>query len=189
MFGLFYGYFNESERERVIKGVMLNDKVLKIQTPYMRFYELASLCSFGMQKEVLSEILEYWGGMLDNGATSFWELYNPDEKGEAKYSMYQRPFGKSLCHAWGASPVYLLGRYFIGVEPTSPGFKTYSVRPVLGGLEWFEGVVPTPMGAVKVKLDALACEVTGAPDGIGTVYYNGEEKTLRPNEKIFIKNL
>ena len=189
MFGLFYGYFNESERERVINGVMLNDKVLKIQTPYMRFYELASLCSFGMQKEVLSEILEYWGGMLDNGATSFWELYNPDEKGEAKYSMYQRPFGKSLCHAWGASPVYLLGRYFIGVEPTSPGFKTYSVRPVLGGLEWFEGVVPTPMGAVKVKLDALGCEVTGAPDGIGTVYYNGEEKTLRPNEKIFIKNL
>ncbi|MBN2614002.1 MAG: hypothetical protein JXB00_20765 [Bacteroidales bacterium] len=49
--------------------------------------------------------------------------------------MYGRRFGKSLCHAWGASPVYLLGRYFVGVRPTKPGYEEFEIRPVLGGLE------------------------------------------------------
>ena len=39
----------------------------------MRFYELEALCSMGMQTEVLKEIKAYWGGMLREGATSFWE--------------------------------------------------------------------------------------------------------------------
>jgi len=26
--------------------------------------------------------------------------------------MYGRKYGKSLCHAWGAAPLYLLGRYY-----------------------------------------------------------------------------
>nr|GFC72823.1 hypothetical protein [Tanacetum cinerariifolium] len=51
---------------------------------------------------VLKEMKSYWGGMLDLGATSFWEEYDPAKKGAEHYSMYGRPFGKSLCHAWGA---------------------------------------------------------------------------------------
>ena len=93
MFGLFYGYFNDAQRESVIKKVLMNDEVLKIQTPYMRFYELESLCSLGMQKEVLKEMKSYWGDMLKLGATSFWELYNPTEKGDQHYAMYGRRFG------------------------------------------------------------------------------------------------
>lgn len=37
---------------------------------------------------------------------------------EQQYDMYGDRFGKSLCHAWGASPVYLLARYFVGLEIT-----------------------------------------------------------------------
>ena len=52
------------------------------------FYE--ALCALGMQSDVLGEIRSYWGGMLELGATSFWELYNPDEKGDAHYARYGR---------------------------------------------------------------------------------------------------
>lgn len=41
--------------------------------------------------------------------------------------MYGRKFGKSLCHAWGASPIYLLGKYYLGIKPTSAGYATYLV--------------------------------------------------------------
>ena len=164
MFGLFYGYFNEEQKESVVKNVIFNDDVLKIQTPYMRFYELESLCSLGRQAEVLKEIKSYWGGMLKLGATSFWELYNPTESGNRHYAMYGRRFGKSLCHAWGASPVYLLGRYYLGVTPTSPGFATYDVKPNLGGLDWIEGDVPTPWGRIHVRADKNGHQVTELRD-------------------------
>ena len=159
MFGLFYGYFDEAKRARVVKDVLLNDNVLKIQTPYMRFYELESLCSLGMQETVTKEIKSYWGGMLKLGATSFWELYNPSEKGVAHYAMYGRRYGKSLCHAWGASPTYLLGKYYLGVTPTQPGFAAYEVKPNLGGLEWIEGDVPAPFGRIHVKFDKKSVSV------------------------------
>lgn len=151
IFGIFYGYFDEAQRRSVVENVIMNDEVMKIQTPYMRFYELEALCAIGRQADVIREIKSYWGGMLRLGATSFWELYNPDEKGDRQYAMYGRRFGKSLCHAWGASPVYLLGRYCLGVTPTAPGFSEYEVKPDLGGLEWIEGAVPAPFGLIHVK--------------------------------------
>ena len=67
--------------------------------------------------------------------------------------MYGRPYGKSLCHAWGASPIYLLGKYYLGVKPTKPGYEEYSVAPCLGGLKWMEGTVPTPYGNIHIYMD------------------------------------
>ena len=73
--------------------------------------------------------------------------------------MYGRPYGKSLCHAWGASPLYLLGRYFLGIEPTKAGYREFSVHPVLGGLDWMEGSVPTPQGTISVRMDRHSLRV------------------------------
>ena len=68
-------------------------------------------------------------------------------------ALYGRPYGKSLCHAWGASPIYLLGKYYLGVKPTKPGYEEYSVTPCLGGLKWMEGTVPTPYGNIHIYMD------------------------------------
>ena len=179
IFGILHGYFDAAKTGRVVRDVLLNDGVMKLQTPYMRFYELEALCRVGKQEKVLSEIRSYWGGMLDEGATSFWELYNTDEKGLAKYAMYGRPYGKSLCHAWGASPAYLLGRYVLGVEPVKPGFAEYVVRPAPGGLGFVEGEVPTPTGTVRVKVDRGRVTVTGN-GGKGTLRWRGRTAAIAP---------
>ena len=180
MFGLQWGYFDKEQRMSVLKNVIFNDAVMKIQTPYMRYYELEALCRLGLQEGVLQEMKRYWGGMLAEGATSFWELYNPDEKGAAKYAMYGRPYGKSLCHAWGASPLYLLGRFYLGVEPTKPGYAAYTVKPVLAGLDWMEGEVPTPHGNVKVSVHGAKLTVTAPAQGEGTVDWRGQTQKLAP---------
>ena len=155
------------------------DEVMKIQTPYMRFYEMEALLKLGRHADVLKDMRSYWGGMLDLGATSFWELYNPEEKGAAHMAMYGRPYGRSACHAWGASPVYLLGRHYLGVEPTTPGFATYAVKPALGGLGWMEGKVPTPTGPVSVSVRGDAVTVVGC-GGEGTLYWNGRQCRIPP---------
>lgn len=153
MFALIYGYLTEEEQKTIMKSVMLNPAIEKITTPYMRFYELEAMCIMGMQTQVLDEIRSYWGGMINEGATSFWEKYNPEDKGAQHLTMYGRPFGKSLCHAWGASPIYLIGKYYLGVRPTKPGYEEYEIRPALGDMEWMEGDVPTPFGRIHIKMD------------------------------------
>ncbi|RYD80068.1 MAG: alpha-rhamnosidase [Sphingobacteriales bacterium] len=177
MFGIFFDYFTPQQKLGVKKNVLLNDKVAKITTPYMRFYELEALCAMGEQSYVLKEMKSYWGGMLKLGATSFWEEYNPDKKGAEHLAMYGRPFGKSLCHAWGASPIYLLGKYYLGVEPTSPGYETYTIRPNLGGLEWMEGKVPTANGDISVYCSKKEIKVSSA-NGTGKLILKSKTKPV-----------
>lgn len=178
MFSIFFGYFTKAQQDAVKQSVLLNPAIQKITTPYMRFYELEALCAMGEQPKVLQEMKAYWGGMLELGATSFWEEYNPDKKGAEHYAMYGRPFGKSLCHAWGASPIYLLGKYYLGVKPLAPGYKKYSIAPVLGGLEWMEGKVPTPDGNVEVRCSRTELRVKGAMAGTGTLRFSSKTKPV-----------
>jgi hypothetical protein len=175
MFGIFFDYFNEQQKQDVKKYVLLNDNIQKITTPYMRFYELEALCAMGEQDYVLKEMKNYWGGMLKLGATSFWEEYDPSKKGAEHYAMYGREFGKSLCHAWGASPIYLLGKYYLGVKPTSAGYATYSIEPSLGGLKWMQGEVPTPAGNIEMYVNAKQMKIKGTA-GTGTLVFKSKTK-------------
>ena len=179
MFAILYGLSYEEERKEIMKTVMLNPEVDPITTPYMRFYELETLCLMGYHKEVLKEMRAYWGGMLKEGATSFWEKYVPTEKGTEHLAMYGRPYGKSLCHAWGASPVYLLGRYYLGVQPTKPGYEEYEVRPVLGDLDWMEGSVPTPHGLIRVTMNREQVKVL-ASEGQGWLVVGKQRVRILP---------
>jgi len=177
MFGIFFDYFTPEQKLLVKKNVLLNDQIAKITTPYMRFYELEALCAMGEQPYVLKEMKNYWGGMLKLGATSFWEEYNPDKKGTEHLAMYGRPFGKSLCHAWGASPIYLLGKYYLGVQPTTPGYETYTIEPNLGGLVWMEGKVPTANGDISVYCSKKEIKVS-SPTGVGKLKVKSKTKPV-----------
>ena len=153
MFAILFDYVDDNKKQLIKENVILNDTILKITTPYMKFYELAALCEINEKEKVLQFVLEYWGGMLNLGATTIWEAYDPTQKGDEHYAMYGRPFGKSLCHAWGANPVYLFGKYLLGVKPLTPGYKSYLVEPSLAGLQWIKGRVPTPHGNIEVYAD------------------------------------
>ena len=121
------------ERQRLIAHtVLFNPEIPAITTPYFRFFELDALCRLGYLREVLSEIKAYWGGMLKLGAVTFWEEYDPALKPEEQYAMYGDPYGKSLCHAWAASPIYLLARYFVGLSPDASAPEGYRLSPAEG---------------------------------------------------------
>lgn len=183
IFAILFDYVDNEKKQGIKKNVLLNDSIMKITTPYMRFYELASLCALGEQPYVTKEIKAYWGGMLKLGATSFWEKYNPEEKGSEHYAMYGRPFGKSLCHAWGASPLYLLGKYYLGVSPVKPGYEEFFVEPSLGGLEWIKGSVPTPYGNIQVFMDKKTIKVV-SPGGKGYLVFSSKSRPQSSQGKI-----
>ena len=186
MFAILYGLASKEQAERIMSSVMLNPDVPAITTPYMRFYELETLCMMGLQEEVLQQMKDYWGGMLRLGATTFWEKYNPLEQGREHLAMYGRPYGKSLCHAWGASPIYLLGRYFLGVQPTMPGYSDFTVRPTLGGLQWMRGAVPTPYGFIRVSMDNHEVRVS-SDGGYGTLIVGGKRYAVKAGEEVRVE--
>ena len=183
MFAVFFNYLSPEKQQIIKNSVLLNDQVMKITTPYMRFYELEALCALGEHELVTREIKSYWGGMLREGATTFWEKYNPKDQGIQHLAMYGRPYGKSLCHAWGASPIYLLGKYYLGIQPLKPGYQEYSITPNLGGLKWMEGSVPTPYGDINLFVDAKSIRVK-SPGGTGYLHLRSKTKPKVSSGKV-----
>jgi len=89
-----------------------------------------------------------WGSMVNENeyySGASWEYVKPD--GSPGIDLFT-----SLAHPWGAAPTYVLPEYLLGVAPTSPGYETVLITPMIGFLNHSEvsGTVPTPNGPIKV---------------------------------------
>ena len=114
-------------------------------TPFMRAFALMALGRVGARTAAVAEVRRLWSGMLDAGATTFWEDFGAE--GSA-WEMYGRPFGKSLCHGWSAGPAALLPELVLGIRPLADGWRRFEVDPQLGSLGWAAAVTPTPHGDI-----------------------------------------
>ena len=129
VFAILFDLVDRQTQELLCRSVLENPEIPPITTPYFQFFELEALCRLGRLARVMQTIRSYWGGMLSCGATTFWEEYDPAKPLEAQYAMYGDPYGKSLCHAWAASPIYLLARYFVGLRLHPDGSFTLDPAP------------------------------------------------------------
>lgn len=186
IFALLFGYVDKAREEKIIKNVILSDEITKITTPYFEFYELDAMCKIGNYKYMTDMLNSYWGEMIRLGATTIWEEFDPTKKGIEHYEMYGGKYEKSLCHAWGASPIYLLGKYALGVVPTSAGYKTYEVCPQDVGVGGFSGTVPTENGNVFVSFDGKTAEVVSEIDG-GTLILGNKKYPIIKGERLIAK--
>lgn len=177
IFAVLFDIADEKQTEAIVKNVLFNEKVTAISTPYFKFYEMDVLAKLGYLGEVLKRVKEYWGGMLSKGAVTFWEEFDPKQSEAEQYGMYGDPFGKSLCHAWGASPIYLLGKYYLGVYPTKPGYEAFEVSPRLGFFKELDCTVPVKDGKVDISYKEGILNVTADRDG-GILKINGKEWRL-----------
>ena len=135
----------------------------------------------------LDNIRKYWGGMLDLGATTFWEDFSIEEAENAApiddvvpegKKDYHRDTGahcyiglrRSLCHGWAAGPTPWLTENVLGIKVLEAGCKKIKIDPQLGDLQWAEGTFPTPMGVLYVKHTKLKNgkidTVIQAPEGV-----------------------
>ena len=184
VFAILYDFTTKEEAESICAKVLDNEDVPPIKTPYFELYELMALCKMGRVERVQKMLTSYWGEMLKLGATSVWEQFDPTVSGAEHYAMYGHDFGKSLCHAWGAGPVYILGRYVAGVETT--GADSFRVAPQPGIYKNFTARVPVgTRGEVTVKYDGYSFTVKTDVDG-GVFEYGGAYTMLEVGEEIKI---
>lgn len=165
IFAILFDLVTEKQKEQILEHVLLNPEVPQITTPYFKFFELDVWGKTGHLDRLMDSIQEYWGSMVDAGAVTFWEEFDPKRKAEEQYSMYSDPYGKSLCHAWGASPIYLLGRYFLGVRPLTPGYETFEAEPRTEFFHELDCVVPVKDGEVRILYKHEKLSVTASREG------------------------
>lgn len=82
---------------------------IKPVTPYLHHHYIDALLAVGEREKALSVLKEYWGGMVNEGADTFWELYDP---ANPNASPYGGTIVLSYCHAWSCAPAYFLRKYF-----------------------------------------------------------------------------
>jgi hypothetical protein len=101
---------------------------------------------------------ERYGPMLDRGADTLWESFDPTA---------------SLCHGFSASPTHHLTTHLLGLAPGEDGWRTLVFAPDLAGLERAQGRIETVRGPVTVRLQrtdagAIAAELT-LPAGVEAI--------------------
>ncbi|MHC4621144.1 MAG: alpha-L-rhamnosidase-related protein [Planctomycetota bacterium] len=153
LFAVLSGTAKDNQIEPILDNVLLNDSVPPVGTPYMMALEALALSRCGRRSGMLRNVRRYWGGMLDKGAGTFWEAYDPKAKGAEHYAFYGRPFGKSLCHMWSAGPIFLLSGELFGLRALEPGWRRFTIAPHLADLQWMCVSVPTPHGNIEIDVD------------------------------------
>jgi len=135
---------------------------------FMGFYVLNVYAMSGDVDGAFNLIENYWGKMLEFGATTFWEdfdvewtknAYGIDEMPQIGKSDIHGDNGKycyqgfrhSLCHGWAGGPTAFLSRYVLGVEILEPGCRKIKINPNLGKLKYVKGTYPTPFGEVIIE--------------------------------------
>jgi alpha-L-rhamnosidase len=117
-------------------------------SPYVTGYEVDASLSASDTADAESLLETVWGDMINPS--------NPDYTGtmweNISASNGQVGFGasSSLAHGWATTPVSALSGYFLGVQPATAGYATWTVEPHPGDLSWAEGNVPTPHGSIAV---------------------------------------
>jgi len=114
-------------------------------SPIMSAFHVVAAVSTENFTEAEHVLRSVWAPMCDKTSTHFtgttWEFMLPDGT----------PFEDQFCsyaQLFSVGPTFILSKFVLGVEPTSPGYQTFLVSPrfPISGVNWAQGRVPTPSG-------------------------------------------
>ena len=163
--GAMLSIANLADAKKINSEILTKDGVQRMSTFY-GYYILEAMAKAEDYENALDVIRDYWGGMLDLGATTFWEDFDIldtnnsgriDEIKEESIFDIHGDFGDycyvgfrhSLCHGWASGPTAWLSQYVLGINVLDGG-DTVKLEPHLGDLEFVEGAFPTKFGVLKV---------------------------------------
>lgn len=99
---------SRKEAQKALNAVFANDEAVFPGAPYAYHYLIEACIHAGLQDEARERLVSYWGGMVERGADTFWEVYDPAIPELSPYNFFPL---NSYCHAWSCTPVYFIGKY------------------------------------------------------------------------------
>lgn len=107
------GVLDKQENRKLLERLDNDNITIRPMTPYLYHHLVEAYALSGDLERAMTEIKNYWGAMVDNGADTFWELFNPDD---LQFSPYGSHIINSYCHAWSCTPSYLMRKYQLHEE-------------------------------------------------------------------------
>ena len=104
------GVLTVEKRAAVLQRLATYENAVKPTSPYMYHYYVQALCDCGLFSTAKETILWYWGKMVEDGADTFYEVFNPDNLQESPYGQGGALLN-SYCHAWSCTPAYFFRKY------------------------------------------------------------------------------
>jgi hypothetical protein len=177
---IYSGLADKTQYDAIWKNVLSTVNTTQytayIITPYYNYYVISAMAETGHRAEALDWIRKYWGGMIAEDATSFWEAYDPTWPKQNFHASLQGDgstgYFISLSHGWSSGPTAWLMEQILGIQPTAEGFRNVTIRPDLAGLAWARGAEPTPYGPIRVDVKS------GSGASIGLDIPNGVHATV-----------
>lgn len=179
------GFTTPAEQDKLFANAF-SDRIRRLSfSPFNEYFIIGAMAKIGRTDEALSAIEDCWGGQLHCGGTTFFEVYDPS---------WNHFLGKndpvpncqcgytSLCHPWSSGVVKWLTEETLGIKPTSPGFRTFSVCPHPGRtLTRISGRIQTPRGPIVASFDTIEgnCSLTSPPGTVGEFSIPKVEKSVR----------
>ncbi|MBQ7374010.1 MAG: family 78 glycoside hydrolase catalytic domain [Clostridia bacterium] len=169
---------------------LIVDGGAKGMSTFMSYFILKGASKCGYVNESLDMMKDYYGAMLDLGATSFWEDFDiswaenagridrkPSKNKKDVHGDYGAfcylGFRHSLCHGWSSGVVPFLMGVIAGIEIVKPGCEEIRIKPNLGYLNHVKVDYPTPFGILKVEhtknADGSITTTTKVPNGVKIV--------------------
>ncbi len=102
------GVLSTKESQNTLQALLTYEDAVRPGGPYMYHYFIQALINSEMKSEAKKYLVEYWGGMVNKGADTFWEVYDPANDFLSPYNFYPV---NSYCHAWSCTPVYFIRKY------------------------------------------------------------------------------
>lgn len=120
----------------------------EFNNPFFKYFILESAFALGKSQWALRLIHYYWGRMAKAGATTWWELFDPDKPELA---------GRLCSHCQGSavSPNCFIISELVGIRPAEPGMRMVYFNPMPGDVSWAKASIPTPHGYIFVHWKLL----------------------------------
>lgn len=97
--------------QAALRNALADPAAVRPITPYLYHYLAEAMLACDMRDEALQLVRSYWGAMLDAGADTFWEAFDPEEPLTSPYGDIH---ANSYCHAWSCSPTWLFRNRGLG---------------------------------------------------------------------------
>jgi hypothetical protein len=179
---LYAGLVPPSRVDSLLKTIWESPEYPRPFGPSYYLIVLEALEAAGRQDAIWPVIRDYWGAMLERGATTWWEVFDPSTPAwsyphtflgnTATFECDWIPI--SACHGWSNVPGYAIPRYLLGVNLSQLCEKRIVVRPFLPP-HWkrISYAVPVAGGMLRLHFHQRGgetrVEVLECPDGIEIV--------------------
>jgi len=153
----------DPDKYQVIFGILQKQEYA---SPYMEKYVIEALFLMDQPEYGLKRLKKRFQDMVDDeNHTTLFEGWGVGKDGFG---------GGSTNHAWSGGGLTILAQYVCGLYPLEPAWKSFSVKPQLGILQFAETSNETIAGKVAVKVsktDAGIDMALSVPEGSSAVVY------------------